>query len=316
MTRPNVFSRLEFSFDTAKFGDALELNPKVLKFLEQSAMPLPDWQANDLANNVVTPSRYLKNPHENVIISLTQSATSLASLANTGNTIFLYASAEGAALSSATSNFIIELGRFKTHTDNISGLGTISEFANIPQYDIAVSIGQKVLEITYRSDYAAQPKQEVTYNSVFDPANANTVVVTSANNSPNAATMLGTFTSLYIGPDLQVYNTILVSGVVTVNNTLVYVPPEGESPGYWTSNISIPSITTIYDAVVAANNLIATRRNHDWNFFVNSQELVMDTVFLSKFSSMGNSQKSLVNNLIGTDLLIDNMANAANSISS
>ena len=96
----------------------------------------------------------------------------------------------------------------------------------------------------------------------------------------------------------------------------MYVPPEGESPGYWTSNISIPSITTIYDAVVAANNLIATRRNHDWNFFVNSQELVMDTVFLSKFSSMGNSQKSLVNNLIGTDLLIDNMANAANSISS
>jgi hypothetical protein len=316
MTRPNVFSRLEFSFDTAKFGDALELNPKVLKFLEQAAMPLPSWQADDLANNVVTPSRYLKNPHENVIISLTQSATSLASLANTGNTIFLYASAEGAALSNAASNFVIELQRFKTHTDNISGIGTISEYANIPQYDIAVAIGQKVLEITYRSDYAAQPKQEVTYDSIFDPANANTVVVTTANNSPNAATMLGSFTSLYVGPDLQVSNTLLATGVVTVNNTLVYVPPAGETAGYWTSNISVPSITTIYNAVVAANTLIATRRNHDWNFFVNSQELVMDTVFLSKFSSMGNSQKSLVNNLIGTDLLIDNMANAANSITS
>jgi hypothetical protein len=316
MTRPNVFSRLEFSFDTAKFGDALDLNPKVLKFLEQAALPLPDWQADDLANDVVTPSRYLKNPHENVIISLTQSATSLSSLANTGNTIFLYASPEGAALSGATANFIIELQRFKTHTDNISGLGTISEYANIPQYDIAVAIGQKVLEITYRSDYAAQPKQNVTYNSIFDPANANTVVVTTANNSPNAATMLGSFTSLYIGPDLQVYNTLLATGVLTVNNSLVYVPPSGEEAGYWTSNISIPSISTIYDAVVAANTLIATRRNHDWNFFEKSQELVMDTVFLSKFSSMGNSQKSMVNNLIGTDLLIDNMANAANSIPS
>lgn len=316
MTRPNVFSRLEFSFDTAKFGDALDLNPKVLKFLEQAAMPLPSWQADDLANDVVTPSRYLKNPHENVIISLTQSATSLTSLANTGNTIFLYASEEGAALSGAAANFIIELQRFKTHTDNISGLGTMSEYANIPQYDIAVAIGQKVLEITYRADYAAQPKQNVTYNSIFDPANANTIVVTTANNAPNAATMLGSFTSLYIGPDLQVYDTLLASGVLTVNNSLVYVPPAGETAGYWTSNISIPSITTIYDAVVAANTLIATRRNHDWNFFENSQELVMDTVFLGKFSSMGNSQKSMVNNLIGTDLLIDNLANAANSVSS
>ena len=316
MTRPNVFSRLEFSFDTAKFGDALELNPKVLKFLEQSALPLPDWQADDLANNVVTPSRYLQNPHENVIISLIQSATSITSSANTQNTLFQYASTEAAALGTATANFIIELGRFKTHTDNISGLGTISEFANIPQYDIAVAIGQKVLEITYRSDYAAQPKQEVTYNSVFDPANANTVVVTSANNSPNAATMLGSFTSLYIGPDLQVYNTILASGALTINNSLVYVPPTESVEGYWTSNISIPSINSIYDAVVAANTLIAVRRNHDWNFFQNSQELVMDTVFLSKFSAMGNSQKSMVNNLIGTDLLVNNLANAANSISS
>jgi hypothetical protein len=316
MTRPNVFSRLEFSFDTAKFGDALELNPKVLKFLEQAALPLPDWQADDLANEVVTPSRYFKNPHENVIISLTQSATSLTSLANTSNTLFQFAPAEAEGLGTVTANFIIELERFKTHTDNISGLGTMSEFANIPQYDIAVAIGQKVLEITYRSDYAAQPKQNVTYNSVFDPANANTVVVTTANNSPNAATMLGSFTSLYIGPDLQVYDTLLATGVLTVNNSLVYVPPSEGGDGYWTSNISIPSITTIYDAVVAANTLIATRRNHDWNFFEKSQELVMDTVFLSKFSSMGNSQKSMVNNLIGTDLLIDNMANAANSMPS
>jgi hypothetical protein len=314
MTRPNVFSRLEFSFDTAKFGDALELNPKVLKFLEQAALPLPDWQADDLANEVVTPSRYFKNPHENVIITLAQSATSLSSLV--GNTIFQYAAVEAAALSSAATNFIIELDRFKTHTDNISGLGTMSEFANIPQYDIAVAIGQKVLEITYRADYAAQPKQNVTYNSVFDPANANTVVVTTSNNSPNAATMLGSFTSLYIGPDLQVYDTLLATGVLTIENSRVYVPPTESANGYWTSNISVPSITTIYDAVVAANTLIATRRNHDWNFFEKSQELVMDTVFLSKFSSMGNSQKSMVNNLIGTDLLIDNMANAANSIGS
>jgi hypothetical protein len=308
----NVFSRLQYSFDTTKFGDAVNLNPKVLKFLEQAAMPVPEWQAKDLNDNVIAPSRYYKNPAANIVTSLISNASSISGSTSSPN-VFTYASTEAAQLSAAVGGFIIELGHFRRHTDNMSGLGIMGTDANIPSLDIATAVGNKVLEVVYKTDYAVPPTQVATSGTIFDPANN---VITTANTpKPNATAMLGSFTSLYVVPDLTYYDSIITPSAYAIANSLTYVSGGEGFPDYYVSNVALSFVTSALSAVTAANTLIATRRTHDWNFFKKSKKLIEDNNYLGRFNAMGNTQKSLVNTLIGTDLLKNNLANVANSTS-
>jgi len=309
----NVFSRLQYSFDTTKFGDTVNLNPKVLKFLEQAAMPVPEWQAKDLSNNVVVASRYYKNPAANVINSLSGGAIDINAYTNNPN-FFTYATVGAGLLYSASSGFIIELGHFKRHTDNMSGLGVIGTDSNIPSLDIATAVGNKVLEIVYKTDYAIPLTPAATPGTIFDPANNVVVTVFTANTpKPNATSMLGSFTSLYVVPELLYYNSVISGYGNSILNSLTYISETESTPGYYISNVSSIIVSSALDAITAANNLIATRRNHDWNFFKKSKKLVEDNNYLGRFNAMGNTQKTLVNTLIGTDLLKNSLANAANS---
>jgi len=75
------------------------------------------------------------------------------------------------------------------------------------------------------------------------------------------------------------------------------------------SNLTSAQVNSIIVHVNTLNELVTTRKNHDWNFFKNARAIQSDVNYMYKFKSMGNTQMYLVNNYIGTDLLKSNLAN-------
>jgi hypothetical protein len=106
-------------------------------------------------------------------------------------------------------------------------------------------------------------------------------------------------TSLFIANDIISYTTTVASNMVVLNNSV--------SGGI--SNISNSAINLIISDVQTMNNSIALRRTSDCAFYVRSIQILDDYNKVSKFDNMGNTQTYLVNNLIGTDRLKNNLAN-------
>jgi hypothetical protein len=271
----SVFGRLGFNFDTDAFGDAQYLTSGALKTLNAAPVAIADWQLDALSAGAVDKTDYVKNPHTTVCSTLTSNVTAIRAIttndpANTFplilNTSYIQ------AISNAANNYIIELSAFKSHTDNISGLGVESaNAASIPDYDLAVSIGQQVLRITNVSDGVS-----------------------------NSTPMLGSFTSLFIGDELAANNTTINQDYITINSLV-----RPNSKCYLTQAQAI----SIADHINTANSLVNTRRTHDWNFYAKSVELVNDYLVLDRFTNLGNTQTYLVNNYIGTETLVNNLAN-------
>lgn len=275
----SVFGRLGFNFDTNAFGDAQYLTPAAIKTMNASPVTLKSWQENDLAAGTTSKDRYFKNPHANVCATLIANTTLIKVIADTTtgpnpnhqDSIFINAPTEALALSAACANYIIELNNFKSHTDNIAGLTLASaNSSSIPNYDLAVSVGQQILRITNTTDDIA-----------------------------NSTPMLGSFTSLFIGNDLASNNTVIYADQVALDaaaspTECLYTPAQ---------------VNELISHITAANTIIATRRTHDWNFYANSVQIINDYMAVTRFDQLGNTQIYLVNNYIGTDTLVNNLAN-------
>jgi hypothetical protein len=67
------------------------------------------------------------------------------------------------------------------------------------------------------------------------------------------------------------------------------------------------AIETINSHIAIANTMIATRRNHDWNFFKKAQQISADMGVVSQFNTMGKLRTDLIKYKIGTDALIANL---------
>lgn len=271
----SVFGRLGFNFDTNAFGDAQYLTSGALKTLNAAPVTIPDWQLTALGTGSVNKSTYVKNPHSGVCTTLTSNVTAIKAITTNdpANNFPLITNVSYVqAISDAANNYIIELSAFKSHTDNISGLGVQSaNAASIPDYDLAVSIGQQMLRITNVSDGVS-----------------------------NTTPMLGSFTSLFIGNELSANNTTINQDYVTISSL---VRPNNKC--YLTQAQAV----TIASHINTANSLINTRRTHDWNFYAKSVEVVNDYLVLNRFNNLGNTQTFLVNNYIGTETLVNNLAN-------
>jgi len=274
MAANSVFARLNYSFDDKKFGDSIYLTDQAKKFLELAPPDVTEWQQNDIADDVVSRSRYYVNPTADVCSTLLANANIIFESANNdpANT-FTQTGAGNAAmdLANTTALFITEIIAFKSHTDNISGLTiATSNSTTIPQFDSVVSIGQQLLTLTNTTDGIS-----------------------------NSTPMLGSLTSLFIGDDLANNNLIIHTDRLAMDAANVG----------GISSLTANQINLIITHVQTANTLVSTRRYHDWNFYEKSYQILSDYYFVKKFTNMGNTSTYLVNNLIGTDLIKTNIAN-------
>lgn len=269
----SVYSTLNFSFDTSKFGSALYLSQQAEAYLNAAPLVIADWQKNDMANGNINMANYYQNPTANacaLLLSNTNTMIAFAPFTDTANS-FLYASAGADFLKANLNNLVVEINAFKSHTDNVSGVHTMTSNTDIiPSLEHATSIGNQLLRILSTTDGVS-----------------------------NTVPLLGNMTGLFVANDIISYTTTLASDIVKLNNSV--------SGGI--SNISNSAMNLIISDVQTMNNFIASTRTSDWAFYVQSIQILNDYNKVSKFNNMGNTQTYLVNNLIGTDRLKNNLAN-------
>jgi hypothetical protein len=271
----SLFGKLGFDFDTNEFGDAQYLSPPAKAFLNEAPMKIDSWMQSDIANGNIQLTDYYKNPLANDCISLLSNTNGIFNIANT--VPFEFAQANANNLIESANNLLIELEEFKNHTDNISGVVTMtSNTDTIPSLDTATTIGNQLLRIL----------------SVTD-------------NIQNTTPMLGSMTSLFIGEEVNSNVFIIASDFITLNNAI--------SPVNGNCTLSATQVETINTHINILSNYINYRRTSDWNFFTNATIIVTDTMKLTSFNNIGNTQNYLINNLVGTDKLKSDLAASANA---
>jgi len=269
-----IFAKLGFNFDTNRFGDGQYLSPPAKAYLNAAPIQLSSWQQSDIANGNVQTTNYFKNPLANDLIILTNTTNSIVNFANTKP--FDFSNGSNSTLKYSSSVLETELKAFKSHTDNVSGVTLLtSNTDTIPSFDNASSIGNFLLRI-----------------------------VSATDNIQNTTPLLGSMTSLFVGPEINA-NVIVVNSANTLLNNSV--APNGNC------YLSETQILTISNSINVLSTFIAYRRVSDWNFFANATNIVLDTMKVSSFNNLGNTQLYLINNLVGTDTLKNNLANTSNT---
>lgn len=275
-----IYSRLQFSFDTNKFGDAKDLPKQSIDYYKALDTNLKEWQYNDVSNDTAGRTEYFRNPVSAVTINLTTKSNQLFGAAN--GVTFQNNVPTGNLIASTAQNLSIELPKFKSHTDNVSGVSSDPMYPGVPSYDMIVAVGNEITRIIVNED-------DIT----------------------DTSGVLGSATSLFIEPELNQYLTILTNDVSLVNNSISIVVPDPENPSEisYVSNLTSQQITSVYNNVSSIYTLVNGRRLHDWNFFQKSLDVLTDVSMVNRFSAVGNLQKTLINDYIGTEKLKNIIAN-------
>jgi hypothetical protein len=180
-------------------------------------------------------------------------------------------------IATQANNFILELDRFKSHTDNISGVLEMTGrriSPDTPQYETAISTAEQMVTLLYSADGVA-----------------------------NTVGALGSFTSLFINAQLTANNTILAADLTSLNTSQVLTG----LPLTLQSTLGGVALEAINSHIAIANTMIAARRNHDWNFYQKSRAISSDMGKVTQFNSMGKMRTELIQYKLGTDALLANL---------
>lgn len=270
----SVFARLGFDFDSEKFGAAGYLPEETINTLKiTSQSDLYTWQKDRLElNTPIEITEYRQNPFGNICNSILDQVQSIVTVTESPPadwTTWVSGTANPPLLLAAAEDLVIQVEEFKNHTANLAGVSKYdSPDPNVPTYETATSYGRQVLNIVYQTD-------EIT----------------------NSAPILGSFTSLFIKEDLEDANSLLNTSVV---NSFISNPAAADAGVVTGLTANINSIIT----------LLETRRLHDWNFFANTKALLNDYMTLKRLEMGGksNTEFSLINDFIGTDVYKQNLA--------
>jgi hypothetical protein len=267
-----IFQSFGYSFDDPN-GHIQELTTETKEHMDAMPPFITTWQAQDIANNDV--GGYYQNPMATVSNLIVQNATIIYNTANTANiTNVANVKSSALALSTAASSF-------GTHTSKLSGLTPYDGTDTVSPYmDMAVSAGRTAMYITYQTDGIT-------------------------NNAP----IMGSFTSLMIEPQLSsnnvtlnTYREIFANSVVTsTNTTFDIVLQQDVTTTTVYSNLTSTSMTTLITQMDNMTDVMDNRRTSDCNFYSNVRGFIEKYNKTKVLNNMGETEKYLVNNLIGTE---------------
>jgi hypothetical protein len=153
---------------------------------------------------------------------------------------------------------------FISHTNRISGVAPIdANNALLPQYNNCIGIGKALSYIIYQSDGIS-----------------------------NNAVLMGNFGSLYTANTLIQYSSNLANDLVLIQNSIML---DGNS------NLTVEQIDSIISEIANANNFVYSTVVQDVTYYNNCRAVINDYNSVKGFSQMGDTEKYLVNTLIGTD---------------
>ena len=277
-----LFDRLGYNFtDTSD----IVLSNTVTEQMNSMPTLLTTWQRDDIINDSVF--GYFINPCANScniilstantllnVVSLTTSVTPSINLMfkaiKTTLSNIVGHSEDGDTITWRANSKPSTLTSFRRHTNRISGVDDMisteaEQTANLPHYRTASGIGKMIMLVTYKSD-------ETT----------------------NAASALGSFTSILIANTVKDYANTLNTHYITIisGNDISNV-----------SNLTISTVTAISDFANTMNTTFHERRVHDENFYNKSIQLLQEYSSVKSVVPTSSVETDLVNNYIGSDKL-------------
>lgn len=255
-----VFARLNYSFDDPN-SHVQEFSDETKSHLDTVPPVIEKWQAQDIANNTV--GGYFKNPVETQVNTVITLSTQFKNVSNAVSNLSLMYVAANNLYNNATA--------FLAHTNRISGVTPFSgEDETIPWYNTALNYGKSAVYITNQTDGIV-----------------------------NSAPIMGSFTSILVGPQISANANVMTSDYVTVNSSIY---TDGMGNVY--SNLTTTQINTIITHITSTQNLLTTRQTSDYTYYNNLRTFLSSYNELKQFSNMGDTQNNLVQNLIGSDKLL------------
>lgn len=274
-----IYTRLGLNFPTEKFGKAETLTSgaaNTINLITINTPKLTDWQIEDVQTGSPARSTYFKNPYTSNLASMNVSISSIKVSANSANLSNVF---------TAANNFTLAIGSFHFHTNNVSGLNVVTD-PSCPSYDTASGFGQMNMMNLTKTD---GPQS-------------------------NTSSILGSFTSLFITDEIQANTNQFIYYDSELANSLVILVGDdglGNVTTNISSNLSSAEITNIVNYINSTTNQLNTRTSHDKTFYQNTLQVTSDIAFIQQFNNIGNTQKFLLNNVIGTPYLVNNLANTA-----
>jgi hypothetical protein len=270
-----LFQKLGYSYSDPH-GDVTSLSTDTIEHLDSLPPIIEDWQSQDISDSNV--GSYNQNPLGSISTSI---ATSANAILNVSSTIEICTNAGVSAvmanIANSANNLITTANNFKDHTDRVSGVTSYADYITEATSSIAST---KPFKDTIKG-----------YSKLL------MYVIYQTDGISNTSIMYGAQTSLFTGPEMNVYYTALSTYANIINSSISYTPNV-------TSNLTSTQANTIYAMIANTASFIDTRRTHDETFFTNMKNMVSDYQKTRQFSNMGESETDLVNNYTGSSKIL------------
>lgn len=243
--------------------------------LEQFPPIINEWQAKDIADNNV--GNYYKNPVYDYVNTIKIKSNAIYQAINVATTSSgtdpetgqalppSYAGPDLFALMTAANSVTIAANTMIFHTNKVSGVTPID--------------GKDDIDVNpYYQTLTSFGKQAIYITNQTDGI---------VDNSP----IMGCMTSLLVAPQFSDYANTVTADLVKVN---AIIAANSDPTG---------SITTMLTGLNELQSFMVERHGHDVAFFTNVKNLVNKFTQLSSFSNAGETEKYLLNNVVGTDKL-------------
>jgi len=260
----SIFDRLSFPTDLS--NNVLVYSDSTIRHMNSVPKLLDDWQYEDIANNDT--GGYYVNPVANSANLIMSISTQI--FANSNGVVGII------TIANSSNNLVNTANNFLAHTDRISGVvQPNADTGGLPHYSSALGVGRTVSYMCYQNEGIS-------------------------NNAP----IIGNFGSLYTANNLADYYTTIQSYPNVIANTIYYeADPIDPVIMIKKSNLSSGLISSITANLNSINSFMSTKETSDVNFFNESNAIVADLNSAKKFTGMGETEKYLVNTLVGSDKL-------------
>ena len=284
----SVFARLEYNFTPAD-PSILQISDEVKDNLKKTPKQLKDWQADDMASNLIKRTTYFKNPVADRLLTV----LNLAVLVDNYNKLAKWREIDGTwqitfplqELASFARGVGDVFDKQLEHTNRLSNLVEITEeTAELPHYEQVIPVGRQLSYILYQTD-----------------------------DIQNTSPVLGCFTSLFYDAEYARVKEIMASIEKTISDSLVNYTisdPELGTIEVWTTTLTAEQIQNETDKINGVNEpdgqpvRLPTdlRRKSDEKFWTNTKKILEEYQFVRSLND-GAFQQKMLNEVVGTEAL-------------
>jgi hypothetical protein len=272
-----LFQNLGYNYSDPH-GDITDFSANTVEHMDSMPSLIQDWQTEDIATSNV--GGYLQNPLGSVSTNIAVSANAIKNIVST---IVTYTNIGVANvmvhIANSSNNLITAATNFKDHTDRVSGAINLSDA-------FAGNTSDAVLSST-------KPFRD----TIKGTSKILTYIIYQTDGISNTAILNGSQTSLFTGPEMNVYYNAISTYANTINSSITFTPNAE-------SSLTLTQANTINTSINQAITFVDTRRTHDETFFTNMKTMLSDYNKTKQFTNMGSSETALLNDYTGTSKLL------------